>query len=137
MPIDWKNIDKEFKFKVPAKPTDGLWTLVRSYINGPTIIRLQASGRWTPIAGLPSCGADGLRHWAFCRDMLLTKKAPLGALIGKFGGSNGAADEAEIFLVGAATILSVEKAVGPLYLTINDAPAHFDDNEGEIEVYIS
>lgn len=136
-PIDWKNLDDKGTVTIPAKPADGIWTLVRTYVSGPTILRLEATGAWRPDADLPSCTADGLRHWAYGREMLLTKKAPLGALIGKFGGSSCAAEDTDVFVIGSVTVLTIEKAVGPLYMTINDAPNHFDDNEGELTVRIS
>jgi hypothetical protein len=137
MPIDWQNLDEKSVITVPAKPAAGLWTLVRSYVSGPRIIRIEAQGTWSPAAGLPPCGADGMRHWAFGRDLLLTKKAPFGALVGKIGGSNISTDEADIFLVGSVAVLTIDKSVGPLYLTINDAPAFFEDNVGELVVKIA
>jgi hypothetical protein len=135
MTIDWQKLDKTSPVKVPAKPQMGLWTLVRTYVSAQQIIRIEAQGAWTPVAGLPQCGPDGLRHWAYGRDQLLTKTAPLGALIGKVGGSNIATDDA-IFLIGSLAVLTIDKLVGPLYLTINDAPGCFDDNSGELSVTI-
>ena len=61
-----------------------------------------------PSEGFLACGYVGkgrleepekiteLVNGFFSREMLLSKKAPLGALIGKFGGSNGATDDARI-----------------------------------------
>jgi hypothetical protein len=139
MPIDWRNLDSESEVTVPAKPVSGLWTLVRTYVSGPQIIRLEADGTWAPTGGLPACNADGLLQldWALGRDALLFKKAPLGALIGKIGGSIAGADDADLFLVGSVAVLTIDKAVGPLYLTINDAPARLDDNAGALKVKIS
>lgn len=137
MKINWAELDKIGRVVVPARPANGLWTLARGFLVGPLILRLEAEGKWTPIAGLPECGPDGLCHWAFGRDRLLTKRAPPGALIGRFGGSNIATDDADIFAVGSVAVLSVEKAAGPLYLTINDATECFDDNSGEVIVTIS
>ena len=134
--IDWEELDDLETVTVPAKPIAGLWTLVRTHIVAPAVLRIEASGIWRPVDGLPSCGPDGLRHWAYGRELLLTRKAPLGALIGKFGGSSGAFDESEIFMIGRVTVLQVDKNTGPFYLTINDAPAFFDDNEGELDVVI-
>jgi hypothetical protein len=136
MPIDWQALDEESEIEVPAKPAKGIWTPVRSYVSNPTIIRIEAEGEWKPVEILPPCTADGFRHWAFGRDLLLTKKAPLGALIGKIGGSNIATDETEIFLVGSSAVISVEKSAGPLWLTINDAPWFFEDNSGILTVQI-
>ncbi|MDM0026282.1 hypothetical protein [Variovorax saccharolyticus] len=134
--IAWDTIDDAEKLKVPAKPAAGLWTMVRTRVIAPAVLRIEASGSWRPVEGLPWCGPDGLRHWAYGREQLLTRKAPLGALIGKFGGSNGAVDEADIFVIGSVTVLQLDKNTGPLYLTINDAAAFFDDNEGALDVII-
>lgn len=136
-PIDWKNLDEGETFTIPAKPVQGIWTMVRTYVSGPAILRVEARGSWRPVAELPACGADGLLHWAYGREMLLTRKAPLGALIAKFGGSNGAAADADVFMIGSLTVLTVEKSAGPLYMTINDVPGLFEDNEGELIVRIS
>jgi hypothetical protein len=124
-------------FTVPAKPARGLWTPVLNYVTGPVILRVTATGTWQPIDWLRDCGPDGFPHWAFGRDFLLWKKAPLGALIAKIGGSvAGVDDSSDIFLVGAQAVLTLEKSTGPLYLTINDAPSAFDDNLGEVGVVI-
>jgi hypothetical protein len=135
MAIDWDNLDEETEITVPAKPASGLWTLARTYVNVPQIIRIEAPGSWRPVAELDSCGPDGLQHWAFGRERLLTKKAPLGALIGKIGGSNLTTDD-EIFVVGSMAVLTIDRISGPLFLTINDAPGFFDDNTGELQVTI-
>ena len=136
--IDWTKLDDEFRVVVPAKPAAGLWTLVRTFVSNSQIIRLEAEGEWSPVSDLGlRCGADGLRSWIFGRDQLLFKKAPLGALIGKIGGSNTSTEESEIFLVGSVAVFQIDKAVGPLYLTINDAPGFFDDNSGALSVTIS
>lgn len=137
MPINWTDLDRERKHDVPALPADGLWTMVRTQISGPAVIRIEARGRWKPASGLPECGPDGLRHWAYGRDLLLTRKAPLGALIGKFGGSSSSIDETEIFVVGNVAVLQVDKATGPLFLTMNGASSHFQDHSGELIVTLS
>ena len=130
---EWQEIARE---SVPARPSNGIWTAIIDYVTGPVILKITSSGEWQPVDDLQACSADGLRHWAFGRDSLLTKKAPLGALIGKLGGSNIATDEADIFLVGTATVVTIDRPAGPLYLTINDAPSFFDDNSGELQVLV-
>ena len=134
MKIEWDDLDDRAVVTVPACPEGGLWTLVRTQLVAPAVIRIDASGIWRLAPDLPECGADGLRHWIYGRDLLLTKKAPPGALIGKYGGSCSAADEADIFIVGSATVLLLEKAIGPLYLTINGAPMHFASHQGQLTV---
>jgi hypothetical protein len=134
MSIDWSNLDQQETHDVPARPEGRVWTMVRTQISAPAVIRIEASGTWHVANGLPECGPDGLRQWYYGRELLLTKKAPLGALIGKLGGSIGSVDEAEIFVVGSATVLQIEKATGPLYLTINGAPAMFAAHMGSLTI---
>jgi hypothetical protein len=136
MPIDWKKLDETSSVSVPARPATGLWTVVRSYVSTGQIIHIEARGTWRPVAEFDSCGGDGMRHWAFAGDRLLCKKAPLGALIGKIGGSGASSDDSEIFLVGSVAVITIDKTQGPLYLTINDAPEFFGDNDGSLEVTI-
>jgi hypothetical protein len=129
----WREVGKH---NLPARPDFGIWTPVLDFVTGPIILCITATGRWKPVEALDDCDAGGFRRWSFGRDALLTKKAPLGALVGKLGGSNIAADDAEVFAVGTYFVLNVDKQSGPLYLTINDAPDGFDDNSGEIVVVI-
>jgi hypothetical protein len=137
MPIDWNKLDVSNPVTVPAKPANGLWTVVRAMIIGPQIIKLEATGEWRPVATMAPCTADGFQHWAFRRDGLLTGKAPIGALIAKVGGSNITAQDADIQVIGSVAVIALTKDVsGPLYLTINDAPGSFDDNSGELKVWI-
>jgi hypothetical protein len=119
-----------------ARPGVGLWTPVIDYVTGPLILRIGAEGVWKPVESLPACTADGFKEWFFGRDWLLTKNAPLGALIGKIGGSNISTSDADIFLIGSYAVITVDNRTGPLYLTINDAPPFFSDNSGEIKVTI-
>jgi hypothetical protein len=134
--MKWEDLDDVSTFDIPAKPPSGLWTPVRGAIAAPAILKITAEGHWTPVHLLGSCSARGFDHWVFGRDFLLTKKAPLGALIGRFGASD-IFDEGEIFAVGAMAVISIEKACGPLWLTINDAPGFFDDNSGSLKVTIT
>jgi hypothetical protein len=137
MSIEWDKFDDNKVVSVPAKPENGLWTMVRTMVSGPQIIRLEATGEWRPIADLEPCSADGFQHWAFGRDRLLTNKAPLGALIAKIGGSNMTAPDADIQVIGSLAVITVpDKTSGPLYMTINDAPGFFDDNSGALKVRI-
>ena len=134
MSIDWSKLDQQGTHIVPACPEGRLWTMVRTQVSAPAVIRIEASGTWRVADGLPECGPDGLRQWYYGRELLLTRKAPLGALIGKLGGSAGSVDEAEIFVVGSVTVLQIEKAIGPLYLTINGAPAMFAAHNGSLTI---
>jgi len=137
MNIEWEAIDKSAAHVIPARPAGGLWTMVRTHLVAPATIRVEASGTWRVAPDLPECGPDGLRHWAYGREGLLTRKAPLGALIGKYGGSSASADEADIFVVGSAAVLTLDKPAGPLYLTINGVPAMFGGHQGALDVLLA
>lgn len=136
MSIDWLHLDARETHDIPARVDDGLWTMVRTQVSAPALMRIEASGRWRVAPELPECGPDGLRHWAYGREGLLTRKAPLGALVGKFGGSGSAADETDVFVVGGLAVIQLEKASGPLYLTINGAPSCFSGHSGALTVLI-
>jgi hypothetical protein len=136
MAFDWSALDSKDRIEIPARPRNGIWTPARGYLAAGSILRIEASGAWQPLAGTP-CGADGLRHWAYGRDRLLTKNAPIGALIGKVGGGNAYAADADIIVIGSLCVLKLDKSEGPLYLTINDAQDGFDDNDGFLTVTFS
>lgn len=135
-PKDWQDIDQKNPVTVPAKPAKGLWTLARSRVAQPQILRITAEGKWTPIAGLGPCGPDGFRRWPFSRDQLIVKNAPFGALIAKVGGSDSSFETDNTFVIGSVAELALDKISGPLFFTINDVPGFYDDNSGEVEVTI-
>lgn len=136
MTIDWLHLDAQEVHTIPACVEGGLWTMVRTQISAPAIVRVEACGSWRVAPDLPACGPDGLRHWAYGREGLLTRKAPLGALIGKFGGSGSATDETDLFVVGCVAVIQLDKSSGPLYLTINSSPACFGGHSGQLSVVI-
>ena len=131
----WRDVTAQH-ISVPARPAIGLWTPIIDYVTGPLILRIGARGKWSPVESLPGCSPDGFQDWFYGRDWLLTKSAPLGALIGKIGGSNNSTNDADIFVVGSYAVITIDKQTGPLYLTINDAPSFLSDNSGAIEVAI-
>lgn len=135
-PKDWERFDGRTEFEIPAKPESGLWTLARCRLTPPTVLRVTAEGRWTFLRGLEPCGPDGLQRWPFGQDLLLCKKARPGALLAKVGGSDSSADDNEIIVIGTFAVLSLDKATGPLYFTINDVPGFYDDNSGAASVTI-
>jgi hypothetical protein len=69
---------------------------------------------------------------------LITEKAPVGALIGKIGGStSGKDDGALIFCVGSFCVFRLsDSQEGALFLTINDSPKGFRDNDGQMLVNV-
>lgn len=97
----------------------------------PTIkyLRLEASGKWTAMAGLASCGPDGLVGQSFPDDRLIVTDCAVGALIGRIGGSSATlkgpsatpdAGETKPFAIGSHTLIKFpDNAVGPMYLGFN------------------
>lgn len=123
------------KNKVPAKP-DGLWTIVYWYLEGPMKLKLQATGQWE-YSPAKKCSPDGGRSAGLLQDSLVLS-APVGALIGKIGGST--ADKPDptkqlVFTVGSTCVILLDdKTKGALFLTMNDQVSRFDDHSGEISV---
>lgn len=126
-------------FKVPAKP-GGLWTLIAEYIPENTLLKIAANENaiWSyTTRTAQGCGPDGDLTSHIPPANCLVETAPAGCLVGKIGGSS-ADDGTETFACGAFIVylVATDKA-GPLYLTINDEKAGYDDNHGEIEVTVS
>lgn len=124
---------------IQAKPSDGVWQLAFSYVEGPTIIKIEAAGNWnySPQFAAGPCSANGDLRSPFDPKKCICDKAPVGALIGRIGGSVADKDSASAFVVGSLFVRKLEKGSGPLYLTINDMWNGFGDNLDEIKVSIS
>lgn len=61
--------------------------------------------------------------------------APEGALVGKVGGSNSSGGSSPFLVGNLATVPSGLE--GTLWLSVNDEPAGFGDNTGQLSVQIS
>ena len=134
----WRKLDQ---VDIPAKPT-GLWTKAINYVGPSRSLRFKAAGTWTwkdagSTTNTPrACGPDGDLEAGTVTGLLSADALP-GALIGKIGGSSAAIKNAAVFVVGAEAIVEVDdKTKGALYLSINDAPAGFADNDGKLQVTI-
>lgn len=86
---------------------------------------IEASGQWSN-AGPPALGPGGFNGYLYSGTLLGT--ASLGSLIGKVSGN--------MFEVGA-NFDGKSPALGELYLTINDTPSTFSDNQGKLIVKIT
>ena len=133
-------------FEVPAKPP-GVWTKVLDYVGPSRKLRFIASGTWywqdpSSLSGSDAasttsetrceCGPDGDLSATLSKGCL-TQDAPVGALIGKIGGSSATVQNTGAFVVGAFCVYDISDAMkGPLFLTINDMPAGMSDNNGKI-----
>lgn len=112
-----------------------------------TYLRLIATrGEWTPLAGLGTCGPNGLLTSALTDDRLIVTDCPAGALIGRIGGSSAslksptpdtAAGESKPFPVGSHVLLKVPAgALGPLYLGFNMMFRPFSLVSLEVEIHV-
>jgi hypothetical protein len=122
---------------VPAKPV-GLWTLAYEYVRGPALIRFTADSKqkWN-YASKSACTADGDLASMISAQVCVLPGAPVGALIGKIGGSSAGQADGKVFLVGSFAIIEVDANTrGPLYLTINDEVSGMENNSGTLKVTI-
>ena len=94
-----------------------------------TYLKLKAKGKWIPMAGLSACGPDGLTGQSFDDTRLLVADCPVGALIGRIGGSSASlktltpsvdAGEGKPFPIGCYALLKLPvNVVGPLFIGFN------------------
>jgi hypothetical protein len=123
--------------QIPARPA-GLWTLV-DFIEGPAVLKITAKPgeTWAYSDSLSAvCGADGDPHSLLSASKCLVPKAPVGALVGKIGGSTAGAETDTSFVVGSACIVKIADEGGALFLTINDESGGMDNNADGITVEI-
>ena len=132
----WTVVKKDVQ--VEAKPA-GLWTLVLEWIDGPAFLKLEAgSEEWHySESENGKCGADGHLGSLLAAKTCLLPSAPVGALIGKVGGSSAGSSDGTLFVVGKFTLVEIDKPKGPLYLTINDELTGFANNRSSITVTVS
>lgn len=121
---------------VPAQP-EGLWTSVCLYVDGPGLLRIKADpqGQWSYAAGtVDDCGPEGDPLAFVSRKDCLSQNAPVGALIGKIGGSSAGIGDAPVFAVGSHCVVRIPDDGGPLFLTINDTADGMSNNGGTVKV---
>jgi len=141
--LKWTNTDLKWtveatKVEVPAKPS-GLWTLVGDYLRGPALVRFETDSKseWN-YSPRVKCSPDGDFNALISPQGCLMPGAPVGALIGKIGGSSAGQSDGKLFLVGSFAVIEVDPNThGPLYLTINDEISNMGNNEGSLKVTIS
>src|SRR5215469_652787 len=132
MAIDWKDLttfEISTNTDVPAP-----WIPVLDTFEGKTHLQITAEGSWTVMGGsLAECGPDGLAGLPLISERLIVADCPVGALIGKIGGSSAAATAApavpgnslsisdgKAFAIGSHCVTSVpEKSIGPLFIGFN------------------
>ncbi len=116
---------------IKARP-EGFWTSTGIQILEGDKLRIKyVRGNWRSNPHWITDDAAGHpQHLGHGNYLLLG--APQGALIGKVGGDNHGNGSAP-FLVGNSSRVP-EGLTGTLWLTVNDEPAGFGDNSGEIKV---
>jgi hypothetical protein len=159
---NWREIAR---LKIEAKP-NGLWTLACDYVTGPKKLRIHVplvSGgddkspdkrpqqKWKHgQAETDSCAADGNLGADVSPTNCLCPSAPVGALIGKIGGSSadrtggagpspviGSPPSIQVFPVGSFCILDLkEDSKGALFLTMNNEVKGFSNHSGFIEIIV-
>ena len=121
---------------IPAKPPGrALWTLAADWIPGGVLLKIDASRAavWAySDTADASCHADGHPQSLLTRTRCLVKTAPVGALVGKIGGSSAGVSDGWRFVVGSQCMIRVPDHGGPLYLTINDEFGGMDNNAREM-----
>ena len=138
-------------FEVPAQGGD-LWTLIDDYIAGPAKVKIEVqdpdNALWQ-YATDHYCGPGGTAK----NDVgALLPTAPIGALIGKVGGSSAdcpgplvqglapvpAAGSPKMFTVGRFAVIKLAtEDSGPLFLAMNDLLSGFPQHSGKIKVTVS
>lgn len=123
--LTWKKI---VEFELGGDSVQAPWIAVLDTIVDATYLQIKAEGSWVAAPGLLApCGPDGLAGIQMA-DRLITADCPIGALIGKVGGSTSsivgspAADsrEGKPFAVGSQTVINIPNtAVGPLFVGFN------------------
>lgn len=88
-------------------------------------LEISASGQWSNV-GPPAKGPGGFDGYVYPGTVMAT--APLASLIGKVG---------EAMLAVGEKFDGRSPATGRLYLSINDTPGSFADNQGTLQVTIT
>jgi hypothetical protein len=129
-----------------AKPI-GLWNDTKIFVEGPGLLRIEVIPEEVESQIQPSwfyslkykhqCTANGDQRSLIPLKRCLTEKAPVGALIGKVGGSVADRGGDAIFLVGSFCVIEIpSERRGPLFLTINDLVDGYTDNDGSLKISV-
>ncbi len=136
MVIDWKELKT---FEISNRDVSAPWIPVLEAFGAATHLQITAEGGWIAMGGsLAECGPDGLAGLPLIPERLIAADCPVGALIGKIGGSSAAAtaatsapvtaatsapanppptDEGKAFAIGSHCVTRVpEKSIGPLFV---------------------
>ena len=128
-------------FSVSAH-SSAVWQTAVAWIAGPALIKIEVSRtdtwRYSDLATVRGCSADGDRNSAYDSKRCLFSGAPVGALIGKIGGSTSDKDTSTDFAVGCYCIHLVPDGTGgPLFLAMNDLWEGVAEYSGSLQVMVS
>lgn len=94
------------------QPFAAPWLMVIDVFEHVDRLKITAEGEWQPLLGLDvKCGPDGFGGLALADAALIIPGCPVGALIGKFGGSSASLD-ATVNPAGGETALPAAFAIG-------------------------
>jgi hypothetical protein len=131
--IAWAEL-KTFELKQEAGPHRIVepWIAAVGDLAEATLIRISATGTWSPLAGLPQCQPDGLAGMSYPEAGLVITDCAVGALIGRVGGSSASlkaatadptAGETKPFPIGKCCFLRLpQNALGPIFIGFNCLP---------------
>jgi hypothetical protein len=100
-----------------------VWFKVADHVSAGKVLKFSATGQWSFLPDLgKKCGPDGFLGFPLPYEKLLVPTTPLGALIGKLGGSTADQKDGTLFTIGSFTVVVAPDKSGPLYIGINAAP---------------
>src|SRR5262249_48392280 len=126
MVINWTELKT---FEIKDTDVCAPWILVVETLRDATHLQIKAEGSWTTMGGLlAACGPDGLAGLPLIPERLITADCPVGALVGKIGGSSATVgpsavttwtspltSEGKAFAIGSHCVTSIpDKSIGPL-----------------------
>jgi hypothetical protein len=113
------------------------WHKVVDINRGATHLLMRATGTWSAIPGvLEPCGPNGHAGFVLPSDRVVLADAPLGALIGRIGGSAASLQPDGVFAIGTDCVIPMPAdSVGPLFVSFNIASRPIDVRAFTISVY--
>jgi hypothetical protein len=118
---DWQKIGEVKGDNLELKAA---WYRVVEHVAAGKLLKFDAKGEWAFFPGFAQkCGPDGFLGLPIPDARLMLPNAPVGALIGKIGGSTADQKDGTLFSIGSFSIFAVpEKAGGPVYFGLNAIP---------------
>lgn len=134
--LNWKALTEQ-AFTVTDRVLQVPWLYVVETGRDYTHLRINCDGLWARATdGMASCGPDGLPEIPEQKDSLQVSDCPLGALIGKLGGSSASLSvptaaaaaaatsntisEGKAFAIGSYCMIPLPTTfIGPLFVSFN------------------